>query len=99
MIFYFVYYYVSSYTIYSFMFFLKYTATTEIYTYCHTLSLHDALPIFSMGMDLLQLFGAGVFEFPLLTKLFAPILKPIVRVIIGVFIVPLFRLEIGRAHV
>src|SRR3546814_8828801 len=22
------------------------TATTEIYTYCHTLSLHDALPIF-----------------------------------------------------
>src|SRR3546814_18955454 len=22
-----------------------YTATTEIYTYCHTLSLHDALPI------------------------------------------------------
>src|SRR3546814_4871893 len=23
-----------------------YTSTTEIYTYCHTLSLHDALPIF-----------------------------------------------------
>src|SRR3546814_15862475 len=22
------------------------TATTEIYTYCHTLSLHDALPIY-----------------------------------------------------
>src|SRR3546814_10192910 len=28
------------------MFFVfKYTSTTEIYTYCHTLSLHDALPI------------------------------------------------------
>src|SRR3546814_10078110 len=24
------------------------TATTEIYTYCHTLSLHDALPIFGL---------------------------------------------------
>src|SRR3546814_4698796 len=27
-------------------FFFNGTATTEIYTYCHTLSLHDALPIF-----------------------------------------------------
>src|SRR3546814_12622674 len=27
------------------LFFFKDTATTEIYTYCHTLSLHDALPI------------------------------------------------------
>src|SRR3546814_15427133 len=27
------------------LFFLNDTATTEIYTYCHTLSLHDALPI------------------------------------------------------
>src|SRR3546814_20823359 len=26
-------------------FFLNVTATSEIYTYCHTLSLHDALPI------------------------------------------------------
>src|SRR3546814_14620665 len=26
-------------------FFFQDTATTEIYTYCHTLSLHDALPI------------------------------------------------------
>src|SRR3546814_15838541 len=26
-------------------FFFKHTATPEIYTYCHTLSLHDALPI------------------------------------------------------
>src|SRR3546814_1624242 len=28
-----------------FFFFFNDTATTEIYTYCHTLSLHDALPI------------------------------------------------------
>src|SRR3546814_12664017 len=27
------------------IFFFNDTATTEIYTYCHTLSLHDALPI------------------------------------------------------
>src|SRR3546814_11678236 len=29
----------------SICFFFNVTATTEIYTYCHTLSLHDALPI------------------------------------------------------
>src|SRR3546814_15941360 len=28
-------------------FFFHYTATTEICTYCNTLSLHDALPIFA----------------------------------------------------
>src|SRR3546814_18414879 len=28
-------------------YFFNDTATTEIYTYCHTLSLHDALPIFN----------------------------------------------------
>src|SRR3546814_17254038 len=27
------------------------TATTEIYTYGHTLSLHDALPIYSQGIS------------------------------------------------
>src|SRR3546814_19514494 len=27
------------------------TATTEIYTYCHTLSLHDALPFFGAIVD------------------------------------------------
>src|SRR3546814_16466559 len=27
------------------LFLFNYTATTEIYTYCHPLSLHDALPI------------------------------------------------------
>src|SRR3546814_15700851 len=30
-----------------FLFFFKYPAPTEIYTYLHTLSLHDALPISS----------------------------------------------------
>src|SRR3546814_13415992 len=35
----------SSYYLYSFFFFND-TATTEIYTYGHTLSLHDALPIY-----------------------------------------------------
>src|SRR3546814_19184695 len=29
-------------------FFFKYTAVTKIYTYRHTLSLHDALPIFKV---------------------------------------------------
>src|SRR3546814_12931703 len=29
-----------------FLFFFNDTATTEIYTYLHTLSLHDALPIY-----------------------------------------------------
>src|SRR3546814_16819831 len=33
--------------VYLLFFFLFYdTYTTEIYTYCHTLALHDALPIF-----------------------------------------------------
>src|SRR3546814_5421444 len=31
------------------VFFFNDTATTEIYTYLHTLSLHDALPIFLRG--------------------------------------------------
>src|SRR3546814_3158521 len=38
-------------------FFFNYTASTEIYTYCHTLSLHDALPISERiwpGKDALQ---------------------------------------------
>src|SRR3546814_10674935 len=32
-------------------FFFNDTATTEIYTYGHTLSLHDALPISDVGLD------------------------------------------------
>src|SRR3546814_1560188 len=35
----------SIYIVYCYVFFFKYTASTEIYTYCPTLSLHDALPI------------------------------------------------------
>src|SRR3546814_3238374 len=34
-----------SVTVYLYCFFFNDTATTEIYTYVHTLSLHDALPI------------------------------------------------------
>src|SRR3546814_17743640 len=34
------------------MFFFNYTATTEIYTYVHTLSLHAALPIFGEDVDI-----------------------------------------------
>src|SRR3546814_12899343 len=34
-------------------FFCNDTATTEIYTYCHTLSLHDALPISSDQYDVM----------------------------------------------
>src|SRR3546814_11116469 len=36
-----------------FFFFFNDTATTEIYTYWHTLSLHDALPIYGPGSRLL----------------------------------------------
>src|SRR3546814_18677436 len=32
-------------------FFFNVTPTTQIYTYLHTLSLHDALPIFARGAD------------------------------------------------
>src|SRR3546814_2327341 len=35
-----------------FFFFFNDTATTEIYTYCHTLSLHDALPIYQARQQL-----------------------------------------------
>src|SRR3546814_11109354 len=42
----------------SILFFFFYdTATTEIYTYLHTLSLHDALPIFEQGAEPLHLPG------------------------------------------
>src|SRR3546814_20165728 len=46
-------------------FFLKYTATTEIYTYLHTLSLHDALPIYRQHLEtvfMLPTFACGVEE-------------------------------------
>src|SRR3546814_14913780 len=34
-----------------YVFFFNETATTEIDTYCHTLSLHDALPICERGQE------------------------------------------------
>src|SRR3546814_18225410 len=37
--------------LFCFIFFFNDTATTEIYTYCHTLSLHDALPILILRRD------------------------------------------------
>src|SRR3546814_8976490 len=46
--------------LYSVIFFLNDTAPTEIYTYCHTLSLHDALPIslhFRLAVGLLPRSG------------------------------------------
>src|SRR3546814_3810491 len=36
--------------LYIYSFFLNETATTDIYTYLHTLSLHDALPIYLVGL-------------------------------------------------
>src|SRR3546814_8564171 len=50
-----------------FVFFFNDTATTEIYTYLHTLSLHDALPIYRAELlelghrdiDRRQLLGQG----------------------------------------
>src|SRR3546814_12217772 len=36
-------------------FFFNDTATTEIYTYCHTRSLHDALPIYDIKGEHWQL--------------------------------------------
>src|SRR3546814_19056506 len=42
-----------------FFFFFNDTPTTEIYTYCHTLSLHDALPISSCGFRLLLVRASG----------------------------------------
>src|SRR3546814_8416923 len=43
-----------------FFFFFNETATTEIYTYGHTLSLHDALPIFHVLADGRDMAGQDV---------------------------------------
>src|SRR3546814_16307484 len=53
-------------------FFCNYTSTSEIYTYCHTLSLHDARPI-SRAHEVGQLragilcFGHGQSSIPIMT--------------------------------
>src|SRR3546814_18199270 len=44
----------------SVFFFFNDTATTEIYTDCHTLALHDALPIFQRGAAIGVAEGAGI---------------------------------------
>src|SRR3546814_13970463 len=38
------------------IFFINDTATTEIYTYCHTLALHYALPILHHGQGIQEIF-------------------------------------------
>src|SRR3546814_10733940 len=58
-----------------YIFFFNGTATTEIYTYLHTLSLHDALPIFqafarkTMGVDLTEVADVEFAAPPLLNQL------------------------------
>src|SRR3546814_2257364 len=44
--------------------FFNHPATNEIYTYCHTLSLPDALPIFGIGWDLNSSSGARLLYAP-----------------------------------
>src|SRR3546814_20176801 len=53
------------YHLYSFVFFFNASASTEIYTYLHTLALHDALPISLNGLvvadaDVLGEVGKGL---------------------------------------
>src|SRR3546814_18007463 len=48
-----------------FLFFFNETATTEIYTYRHTLSLHDALPILYRQTDLVKIMRDTVIYFAL----------------------------------
>src|SRR3546814_11565559 len=50
---------VLSIVIFAFFFFFNDTATTEIYTYGHTLSLHDALPIYRQTEDQVVVGGVG----------------------------------------
>src|SRR3546814_15000807 len=52
---------VLSVTVRYFYVFVKATATPEIYTYCHTLSLHDALPIAALA----AMVTGGVGDIPL----------------------------------
>src|SRR3546814_15411363 len=65
-----------------FFFFID-TATTEIYPYCHTLSLHDALPIYTWRSYLglqhgsLQAHTLGGFKMKIGRIEFAYLYKPI----------------------
>src|SRR3546814_5910171 len=49
-------------------FFFNDTATTEIYTYLHTLSLHDALPISVICVDVVQLQHHSSPRYALMTR-------------------------------
>src|SRR3546814_2487849 len=51
--------YISVFGRYAMCLFCNYTATPEIYTYGHTLTLHDALPIFQRPRDRLCRRGGG----------------------------------------
>src|SRR3546814_19820845 len=53
-----------------FLFFFKDTATTEIYTYGHTLSLHDALPISSTSAAGQMVLGVPITESDSVSVLF-----------------------------
>src|SRR3546814_11938640 len=91
--------------LYSFVFFND-TATTEIYTDCHTLSLHDALPIFSLGVGFASVafalvLGVGL---GLLSGYLGGTVDAIIMRIADVqltfpAILIALLIEIGRAHV
>src|SRR3546814_16066299 len=93
-----------------FFFFFNDTATTEIYTYLHTLSLHDALPIlgntriWSRGVDFTQ-FGPDRRPHPALSNLPRPVLLSVGRVAVEKNLDAFLSAkvqgtkEIGRAHV
>src|SRR3546814_11394504 len=54
--------YDASYIFYLYYFFFNDTATTETYTYGHTLSLHDALPITRAAVDNARQIQQGTLE-------------------------------------
>src|SRR3546814_1775055 len=71
------------------MFFFNDTATTESYTYCHTLSLHDALPIWLLAYGLLSLIlGVAAFLWPFSATIAATL-------IIGAFFIAAGIVSIG----
>jgi hypothetical protein len=58
-----------------------------------------ALLPFSCGRELLHLFEVGVFDllpFLMPSRIVAPVLKPIVRVILGLIVIPIFRVFLHR---
>src|SRR3546814_8899605 len=68
------------------------TATTEIYTYCHTLSLHDALPISSNSVAPGNVPATPMADDPVairITRLF----RPPTTVSLGEVSLPLTRSE------